>query len=133
MSTVLAFKLVEAPAVAAPEAKAMRPSPAGGGITVATGRGKSRQRRLPALARGPAKSCATRLRVLPPLFGIALMIGIWALVAIKAATSRPGQDLGGGKCCSPIPSTRTGRTTRASAGTCSRRSSASASASASPR
>jgi ABC-type nitrate/sulfonate/bicarbonate transport system permease component len=61
-------------------------------------------------------------RRFPPLFGIALLIGIWALVAIKSGNI-PGPDKTWAAALKLFadPFYRTGRTTRASAGTCCRR------------
>jgi nitrate/nitrite transport system permease protein len=61
--------------------------------------------------------------IIPPLLGIALMLGIWALVAIKSGNiPGPGQDLGRAQGAVRRPLLpATARTTRASAGTCSRR------------
>ncbi len=83
MSTVLAFKPLEDD-VAAPEAKgAARVAPAPAAVAVSP-------------APTPGTPAGERLRdfakaIIPPVFGIALMIGIWALVAIKSG-SIPGPD-----------------------------------------
>ncbi|KAF0164816.1 MAG: nitrate/nitrite transport system permease protein [Rhodocyclaceae bacterium] len=80
MSTI-ALKLVEAPAAAEPVAvkAAVVPAPTPASALVE-----------------PATRPGERLRevlrvVIPPLFGVALMIGIWALVAIKSGNI-PGPD-----------------------------------------
>jgi nitrate/nitrite transport system permease protein len=90
MSTVLAFKPLEQD-VAAPEAKAatrVAPPPAEVAVSPAP---------TPCVPSGTFKPPAgEKLRdvlrvVIPPLFGIALMLGIWALVAIKSGNI-PGPD-----------------------------------------
>ena len=83
MSTVLAFKPLEDD-VAAPEAKAaarVAPAPAAVAVSPAP------------TAKPPAgeKLRDVAKAIIPPVFGIALMIGIWALVAIKSG-SIPGPD-----------------------------------------
>ncbi|MBI5791730.1 MAG: hypothetical protein HZA63_09675, partial [Rhodocyclales bacterium] len=78
MSTVLAFKPLEQD-MDTPEAKAAtRVAPPPANVAVS-----------PAPTSGSGAPAGEKLRdvlrvVIPPLFGIALMIGIWALVAIKS-------------------------------------------------
>ena len=83
MSTVLAFKPMESD-VTAPEAKAAaRLAPAPAVVTTEA---------APAFRPPAGEKMRDVLRVLiPPLFGIALLIGIWALVAIKSGNI-PGPD-----------------------------------------
>ena len=67
---------------------------------------------------------AVLLVVLPPILGIALFVALWARRVDDARRScRAGDDVRRGRASSSaIPSTARGRTTRASAGTCSPRS-----------
>jgi nitrate/nitrite transport system permease protein len=97
MSTVLAFKPLESD-VAAPEAKAaarVAPLPAAVAATCPRS-GIPGAQSEPAPTSGTGVPAGEKLRdvlrvVIPPLFGIALLIGIWALVAIKSGNI-PGPD-----------------------------------------
>jgi nitrate/nitrite transport system permease protein len=98
MSTVLAFKPMEA-AMAAAEVKpiteaklsSVRPESVKGQDTLGLGQAQGER----SVDRTPS-AAAEKLRdflmvVIPPLFGIGLLIGIWALVAIKSGNI-PGPD-----------------------------------------
>jgi nitrate/nitrite transport system permease protein len=94
MSTVLAFKPLEED-VAAPEGKAARVAPASTAVAVSVtpapgaGAGGWGATNLPTRRNEQLRDFAKLL--IPPIFGIALMLGIWALVAIKSGNI-PGPD-----------------------------------------
>ena len=91
--SALALKLVEAPAGAELAANTVRPEPVEGqGSPAGLRQAQSERSPVVALAARPVERFRDVLRVvIPPLFGIALMIGIWALVAIKSGNI-PGPD-----------------------------------------
>jgi len=92
--SAIALKLVEAPTKAEPAASSVRPEPVEGQGSSAGPFDAAQGER--SLAEASATRPGERLRevlrvVIPPLFGIALLIGIWALVAIKSGNI-PGPD-----------------------------------------
>jgi len=94
MGAVALLKLAEPPARAERELSSVRPEPVEGQGSSAGPFDAAQGER--SLAEASATRPGERLRevlrvVIPPLFGIALLIGIWALVAIKSGNI-PGPD-----------------------------------------
>ena len=99
--SALALKLVEAPVKTEPAASSVRPEPvegqgsSAGPFDAAQDRLRQAQPERSVVEASSSRS-GERLRdilrvVIPPLFGVALMLGIWALVAIKSGNI-PGPD-----------------------------------------
>jgi len=94
MGAVALLKLAEPPARAERELSSVRPEPVEGqGSSAGPFDAAQGERSLAeASATRPGETLRDVLRVvIPPLFGIALMLGIWALVAIKSGNI-PGPD-----------------------------------------